>query len=174
MTCSPVTMLSRCCPGRAMSRCAVLQPRDRQDNTGTTKRVRCGVVLCVNMLLNASFGRGWRLPPPQPCPRSRGSVTGSVGETVEANDNPQLEPNSSDGAVGSTTNLSLLAVHEWPTLLVVSICSPQPCRRVRRKRKQIGWAGRGRIDQRSGQPLDPWHSGSRRYFNEETGMIASA
>src|SRR5262245_44514324 len=50
------------------------------------------------------------------------SVSGSVGQTVEANDNPQLDSNSagdansSGGAVGSTTNLSLLAVHEWPTL----------------------------------------------------------
>jgi hypothetical protein len=120
-----------------------------------------GLALAAASALPAVAGAGW-------------SVTGSVGETVEANDNPQLEPNSSDGAVGSTTNLSLLAVHEWPTLLVVSICSPRPCRRVRRKRKQIGWAGRGRIDQRSGQPLALWHPGSRRHFNEETGMIAGA
>ena len=42
--------------------------------------------------------------------------TARIGETVEANDNPQLQPNSPGGAVGSITNLSLEAVDEWPTL----------------------------------------------------------
>ena len=50
-----------------------------------------GLALAAASALPAVAGAGW-------------SVTGSVGETVEANDNPQLEPNSSDGAVGSTTN----------------------------------------------------------------------
>ena len=44
------------------------------------------------------------------------SVTGNVGETIEANDNPQLESDSPGGAVGSITNLSLQALREWPTL----------------------------------------------------------
>ena len=44
------------------------------------------------------------------------SVTGAVSETVEANDNQQLEAESPGGAVGSITNLSLQAVKEWPTL----------------------------------------------------------
>ena len=44
------------------------------------------------------------------------SVTGSVGETIEANDNPQLESSSPGGAVGSITNLSLQAIRDWPTL----------------------------------------------------------
>ena len=44
------------------------------------------------------------------------SVTGSVGETIEANDNPQLESSSPGGTVGSITNLSLDAVKEWETL----------------------------------------------------------
>jgi hypothetical protein len=52
-----------------------------------------GLALAAASALPAVAGAGW-------------SVTGSVGETVEANDNPQLEPNSSDGAVGSTTNFS--------------------------------------------------------------------
>jgi hypothetical protein len=43
-------------------------------------------------------------------------VTGSVGETVTANDNQQLEADSRGGAVGSITNLSLQAINEWPTL----------------------------------------------------------
>ena len=33
---------------------------------------------------------------------------------------------------------------------VVSICFPRRCRRVRRRRTQIGWAGRGRIGQKLG------------------------
>ena len=44
------------------------------------------------------------------------SVTGGVGETIEANDNPQLEADSPGGAVGSITNLSLQAIKDWPTL----------------------------------------------------------
>src|SRR4029079_8096071 len=44
------------------------------------------------------------------------SVTGNFGETVEANDNQQLESESPGGAVGSITNLSLQAVDEWPTM----------------------------------------------------------
>jgi hypothetical protein len=44
------------------------------------------------------------------------AVTGSVGETVTANDNQQLEADSPGGAVGSITNLSLQAIHDWPTL----------------------------------------------------------
>ena len=44
------------------------------------------------------------------------SVTGAVGETVEANDNQQLEADSPGGAVGSITNLSLQAIKDWPTL----------------------------------------------------------
>src|SRR5262245_17829949 len=44
------------------------------------------------------------------------SVTGRVGETIEANDNPQLEDDSPGGALGSITNLSLQAIREWPTL----------------------------------------------------------
>ena len=48
------------------------------------------------------------------------SVTASVGETIEANDNPQVDQirrrRQFGGVVGSTTNLSLQAVHEWPTV----------------------------------------------------------
>jgi hypothetical protein len=51
-------------------------------------------------------------------PASAGDWTGTarVGETVEANDNPQLVPTSPGGTVGSITNLSLQAVDEMPTL----------------------------------------------------------
>ena len=38
-----------------------------------------------------------------------------VGETVEANDNPQLQSNSPGGAVGSITNLNVQAIDTGPT-----------------------------------------------------------
>ena len=44
------------------------------------------------------------------------SGTAGVGETIEANDNPQVDSSSRGGAVGSTTNLSLQAGYDWPTL----------------------------------------------------------
>jgi hypothetical protein len=44
------------------------------------------------------------------------TVTGSIGETVDASSNPQLETNSSGGSVGSTTGFSLQAIDEMPTL----------------------------------------------------------
>ena len=44
------------------------------------------------------------------------TATARVGETVEANANPQLLPKSPGGTVGSITNLSLQAVDEMPTL----------------------------------------------------------
>jgi hypothetical protein len=43
------------------------------------------------------------------------AATMRVGETVEANDNPQLQSNSPGGAVGSITNLSLEAIDTGPT-----------------------------------------------------------
>jgi hypothetical protein len=43
------------------------------------------------------------------------SATAGFGETIEANDNPQVESNSSGGAVGSITDLSLQAGYDWPT-----------------------------------------------------------
>ena len=44
------------------------------------------------------------------------AVTARIGETVEVNSNPQLEPTSPGGAVGSITNLSLQAIDQMPTL----------------------------------------------------------
>src|SRR6476619_1024498 len=44
------------------------------------------------------------------------TVTSAIGETIEANSNPQLEPKSPGGAVGSITGLSLQAIDEMPTL----------------------------------------------------------
>ena len=44
------------------------------------------------------------------------TATGNLGETVEANDNPQLQAkNSPGGSVGSITNLSLQALDTGPT-----------------------------------------------------------
>src|SRR6478672_1234006 len=42
------------------------------------------------------------------------SATAGFGETIEANDNPQVD-SGSGGAVGSTTSLSLQAGYDWPT-----------------------------------------------------------
>jgi hypothetical protein len=55
---------------------------------------------------------GWTMP------ASAGdwAVTTHIGETVEANDNPQLVPKSPGGDVGSITNLTLQAIDELPTL----------------------------------------------------------
>jgi hypothetical protein len=55
---------------------------------------------------------GWVMP------ASAGDWTATmhIGETVEANDNPQLLPKSPGGTVGSITNLSVQAVDTTPTL----------------------------------------------------------
>ena len=42
-------------------------------------------------------------------------VSGRVGETIEANDNPQLLEDSPGGSVGSLTGLSLQAINTMPT-----------------------------------------------------------
>jgi hypothetical protein len=67
------------------------------------KRLWAGLVLAAGIVLPGSASADW-------------SATGSVGETVEANDNPQLESKSPGGAVGSITNLSLQGGYEWPTM----------------------------------------------------------
>jgi hypothetical protein len=57
---------------------------------------------CVGLAVPASAG-DW-------------TATARVGETVEANSNPQLAPNSPGGTVGSISNLSLQAIDQMPTL----------------------------------------------------------
>ena len=60
------------------------------------------LAVCMGLTMPASAG-DW-------------AVTTHIGETVEANDNPQLVPKSPGGDVGSITNLNLQAIDELPTL----------------------------------------------------------
>ena len=69
---------------------------------------RCCLVACVGLPIAASAG-DW-------------TVTSGIGETVDANSNPQLEPKSPGGSVGSITSLSLQAIDEMPTSALGDRC----------------------------------------------------
>jgi hypothetical protein len=53
---------------------------------------------------------------PMPARAGDWAATALVGETVNANTNPQLESTSAGGNVGSTTNLSIQAIDQLPSM----------------------------------------------------------